>query len=52
MEILKVQNLTKTYGKGDVMVKALDDVSFSVSLRERIFQNLMKMHLQFSAAGR
>ena len=30
MEILKVQNLTKTYGKGDVMVKALDDVSFSV----------------------
>jgi len=30
MEILKVQNLTKTYGKGDTMVKALDNVSFSV----------------------
>ena len=30
MEILKVQNLTKTYGKGDTMVKALDNVSFEV----------------------
>ena len=30
MEILKVQNLTKTYGKGETMVKALDNVSFSV----------------------
>ena len=30
MEILKVKNLTKTYGKGETMVKALDDVSFSV----------------------
>ena len=30
MEILKVQNLTKTYGKGDTMVKALDNVSFAV----------------------
>lgn len=30
MEILKVKNLTKIYGKGDTMVKALDDISFSV----------------------
>lgn len=30
MEILKVENLTKTYGKGDTMVTALDNVSFTV----------------------
>ncbi|QSX07648.1 ABC transporter ATP-binding protein [Alkalibacter rhizosphaerae] len=30
MEILKVENLTKTYGDGDNMVKALDDVSFVI----------------------
>lgn len=30
MEILKVKNLSKTYGKGDTMVKALDNISFSV----------------------
>lgn len=30
MEILKVEHLTKTYGEGNNMVKALDDVSFSV----------------------
>lgn len=30
MEILKVENLTKTYGDGDNMVKALDDVSFAI----------------------
>ena len=30
MEILKVENLTKTYGSGETMVKALDGVSFSV----------------------
>ena len=30
MEILKVQNLSKTYGKGNTLVKALDEVSFSV----------------------
>lgn len=30
MEILKVENLTKVYGKGDAQVKALDSVSFSV----------------------
>ena len=30
MEILKVENLCKTYGKGENAVKALDGVSFSV----------------------
>lgn len=30
MEILKVENLSKVYGKGDNQVKALDDVSFGV----------------------
>ncbi len=30
MEILRVENLTKTYGSGDNLVKALDGVSFSV----------------------
>lgn len=34
MEILKVENLGKTYGKGDNIVKALDDVSFSVQKGE------------------
>lgn len=31
MEILRVENLTKTYGEGINMVKALDDVSFSIN---------------------
>lgn len=30
MEILKVENLSKAYGKGDNQVKALDNVSFGV----------------------
>ena len=30
MSILEVKNLTKTYGKGDSLVKAVDDVSFKV----------------------
>lgn len=34
MEILKVENLTKTYGKGDTKVVALDNVSFSVEKGE------------------
>lgn len=34
MEILKVKNLTKIYGKGDTRVVALDDVSFSVNRGE------------------
>lgn len=31
MEILRVENLTKLYGKGDNTVKALDNISFSVN---------------------
>lgn len=36
MKILEVKNLCKTYGKGDSMVKALDNVSFSVEKGEFI----------------
>lgn len=34
MEILKVENLTKTYGSGETLVHAVDDVSFSVEKGE------------------
>lgn len=34
MEILKVKNLTKTYGSGENLVHAVDDVSFSVEKGE------------------
>lgn len=34
MEILKVENLTKTYGKGQTLVKALDNISFTVDKGE------------------
>ena len=34
MEILKVKNLCKNYGKGNTLVKALDNVSFSVEQGE------------------
>lgn len=34
MELLKVEHLTKEYGKGDIKVKALDDISFSVNKGE------------------
>lgn len=34
MEILRVEHLTKTYGKGETLVKALDDISFSVEKGE------------------
>lgn len=36
MEILRVENLTKIYGKGDTAVKALDHVSFTVEKGEFI----------------
>lgn len=36
MEILKVSNLTKTYGKGDNKINAVDDVSFTVKKGEFI----------------
>ena len=34
MKILEIKNLSKTYGKGDTLVKALDNVSFSVEQGE------------------
>lgn len=34
MEILKVENLTKTYGKGSTKVVALDNISFSIEKGE------------------
>jgi len=34
MEILRVENLKKTYGKGETLVKALDDVSFKIDKGE------------------
>lgn len=36
MEILKIENICKTYGKGENQVKALDNVSFSVNSGEFI----------------
>jgi putative ABC transport system ATP-binding protein len=34
MEILKVQNLSKVYGKGDTQIKALDNINFNVEKGE------------------
>ena len=34
MEILRVENLCKTFGKGETLVKALDNVSFSINKGE------------------
>lgn len=34
MEILKVENLTKTYGKGENKVNAVDNISFSINKGE------------------
>src|SRR5690554_6198676 len=36
MEILRVENLSKIYGKGETAVKALDNVSFTVNKGEFI----------------
>ena len=36
MEILRVEHLSKVYGKGDTQVRALDGVSFSVKKGEFI----------------
>ncbi len=34
MEILKVENLIKTYGKGENKVNAVDNISFSIEKGE------------------
>ena len=36
MEILKIENLKKIYGKGENLVNAVDDVSFSIERGEFI----------------
>ena len=38
MEILKVENLCKIYGKGNNQVQALNDVSFSVEKGEKFLK--------------
>lgn len=37
MEILKVENLCKTYGKGETLVEALNNINFSVE-KENLLQ--------------
>ena len=44
MEILKVENLTKTYGSGENLVNAVDDVSFSVEKGEFVAKSTL-LHL-------
>lgn len=39
MEILRVENLSKIYGKGQTQVKAIDNVSFKVEKGELICSN-------------
>ena len=34
MEILKVENLVKTYGKGENQINAVDNVSFTIDKGE------------------
>lgn len=34
MEILKVENLSKIYGKGETQVKAINNISFSIEKGE------------------
>lgn len=34
MEVLKVENLSKIYGKGEISVKAIDNISFSIEQGE------------------
>jgi putative ABC transport system ATP-binding protein len=34
MEILRVENLVKTYGKGSNKINAVDDISFSIDKGE------------------
>ena len=36
MEILKVENLVKTYGKGEAKINAVDDISFTINKGEFI----------------
>lgn len=51
MEILKVENLSKVYGKGTTMVTALDNVSFKVEKGEfvAIVRSFWKWKVNFIA---
>ena len=44
MEILKVQNLCKTYGTGEAKVDALKNVSFSLEKGEFVIRNKYSNH--------
>ena len=41
MEILKLENLVKTYGKGETKINAVDDISFTI-----IKENLLPLLVQ------
>ena len=43
MEVLRVEHLTKIYGKGENEVKALDNVSFTVEQGEFVSISLILM---------
>ena len=45
MEILKVENLTKVYGKGENEVRALNGVSFSVEKGDFVAIILSLIHI-------
>lgn len=51
MEILRVENLSKVYGKGTTQVKALDNVSFKVEKGEfvAIVRSFGKRKINFIA---
>ena len=51
MEILKVENVCKTYGKGETLVKALDHVSFSVEKGEFVGIRQMRSHILWYLKG-
>ena len=47
MEILKVDNLTKIYGKDTTKVVALDHVSFSVEKGEQYANNVRNLFAEY-----
>ena len=48
MEVLRTENLTKIYGSGENEVRAVDDISFSVSAGE--FVAIVGQHNSAGAA--
>ena len=51
MEILKVENLTKIYGKDSTKVVALDHVSFSVEKGEFVENDTVDDNFQIGSQG-